>query len=132
MSNNAQIYIVKIGIYSKLAVGSKKVQNVINSVALQIVLYLFRNWSDASYDDLLDACTSNSIKLLIYDHFGCTYNPSKRLIAYQMSILSLLQYKGLCKKVPYLLKSNVFFGSLAPFICFFSKCSEIFRTKVQV
>ena len=74
MSNNAQIYIVKIGIYSKLAVGSKKVQNVINSVALQIVLYLFRNWSDASYDDLLDACTSNSIKLLIYDHFGCTYN----------------------------------------------------------
>ena len=89
MSNNAQIYIVKIGIYSKLAVGSKKVQNVINSVALQIVLYLFRNWSDASYDDLLDACTSNSIKLLIYDHFGCTYNPSKRLIAYQMSILSV-------------------------------------------
>ena len=74
MSNNAQIYIAKIGIYSKLAVGSKKVQNVINSVALQIVLYLFRNWSDASYDDLLDACTSNSIKLLIYDHFGCTYN----------------------------------------------------------
>ena len=89
MSNNAQIYIVKIGIYSKLAVGSKKVQNVINSVALQIVLYLFRNWSDASYDDLLDACTSNSIKLLIYDHLGALTIPSIRLIAFQMSILSL-------------------------------------------